>query len=196
MTNLAHKSGGLLMKGSGLATSCSCCEGPCTVCGGCNLTTYVELDETVQTFPDFGMGYYRVSRLAAAANEDGPPWDGPFHITWNTGYPAALDCYFWWYSEVRCASTTGVYPDPTLDYFGVVRYWRLYQCESGVAVNRTDEAVASASYTYAPNTQHNVESTAYGNAIRELFLTSGNVLNGYCLTEVEDIEPLDPEFVC
>jgi hypothetical protein len=194
MTNLAYKSGGLIVKSGGLATSCSCCGGPCTVCGGCDLTTYIELDERVLVGTDL-MGYFRYSELQTAKSPPDGPAQGPWHITWKTGYPASLSCYFWWFSFVSCYSVTG-----SDAYAHTVYYYRLFQCEDGVAVNRTNEAITSASMDYDINTQWTVENFAWGYAIKQVVTGDPpeefDDLNGECLTDVEDIEPLDPEFVC
>lgn len=193
MSILAYRSGGLVISGGALALNCACCEGnPCTICGGCDLVTFVQLDERTGN-PKFG--YLRQSYLEIARQPPNGPRQGPWHITWKAGYPAALECYFWWFSLVSCRSVTG-----SDEYSKSVYYYRLFQCENGVAVNRTNEAITSASMDYDINTQWTVENFAWGYAIKQV--STGEPpeefddLNGECDVEVEDVAPLDPEFVC
>lgn len=196
MTDLAIKDGGLVMKSGGLGTSCSCCEeacpcGPFTIFGGaaCDCCS-ISMDVT-----EYDGGYYKFSQLEKDHTGFSANRRGPTDIVWQTGYPAALNCYFWWFSFISCSSVTG-----SDEYAKFVRYQRLFQCENGTLVNRTYEAVVSGKF-YGDTATINVANTAWGYAIKQVVIQGTpedeyDDLNGQCLTEVEDIEPHLPELTC
>jgi hypothetical protein len=194
MTNLAYKSGGLVMKSGGLGTSCECCDPdcPCTMtpfdpaCDCCAITWQSVLIDG---------SYTHYNQLEFDSVDFPSNRRGPRNLTWQTGYPAALGCYFWWFSNVSCTST-----DYYSGYDRSARYYRLFQCEGGVLVNRTNEAVVSGEVDPGVGVA-NVVSTSWGYALHYV-KTFGvppedfDNLNGGCMTEVADIEPHLPELTC
>ena len=181
MTSLTHKGGGLIVKSGGLATSCSCCDSPpCVLCNGCDVNTGFMIDNDQD---GDGRGYSRVAYVL------GPSPDfisvPPFNIVWKTGYPAALACYFWFYTNNIC--TDGV------DARSRARMW-LFSCESGVLVNRTNDAVTSARFA-ADSADVSVTSTTWGYAIEDDLLGTDPGYP-YCPTPAEDMAPLEPELIC
>jgi hypothetical protein len=110
---------------------------------------------------------------------------GPYSIVWKTGYPQALDCYFWFYTNNQCNSP---YSNRS-----VARYW-LFSCEDGSLVNRTNDAVTSARHSQ-DSADITVTNTAFGYAIEDEI--SGDAAGEpYCPTDAEDMPPLEPELIC
>ena len=194
MTSLAHRNGGLIVNlSSGLQTTCDCCaDCPCTmtnynsVCDCCSISYGSE---------GYDGSYFLFSQLEFDSNAMATNRRGPTNITWQTGYPAALGCYFWWFNAVFCYSETGY-----VKYAKWARYFRLFQCEGGVLVNRTNEAVVSGQVNDESGVV-NVVSTPWGYALKAVLVNGSPAddwddLNGGCMTEVEDIEPPLPELVC
>ena len=188
MTSLAHKSGGLVVKNSGLATSCSCCEvPPCLECGTCDVNTGITVDDDTDANAN---GYLRLGSVTDPRPYDGGPifpiHAGPYNIVWKTGYPAALECYFWFRTENECTQQ-----DP-FTRLTIYRYW-LFSCEDGELVNRTNDAVTSARRTEL-GADINPTNTTWGYAIEDVFGTDPG--SPYCSTPVEEMEPLEPDLVC
>lgn len=189
MTNLAHKDGGLLMKSGGLATSCSCCtNGLCFICNGCDIV----LDHQYSDERTGGYGYYREAWVtdpnpSTEPYTPPPSRSGPYSISWKTGYPGLLACYFWFRNEAFCRDNSNNYK--------FVNHYRLFSCENGVLVNRTNDAVNTARH-YRTGADVSVTNTVGGYAIVDVYYIGSNPGSPACPTDVEDYELLEPEVLC
>ena len=194
MTSLAYRNGGLIVNlSSGLQTTCDCCEDcACTFapdyseCDCCAISVDITINDG---------DYYIYGALNKDQSNFGGDRRDPGIIAWQSGYPEALGCWFWWHNFISCTSTTGSYT-----YSKVARYYTLFQCENGVLVNRTYDAVASIKFRFFGPVHYPV-SLPWGYTFQEVY-TQGipeddyDDLNGGCMTEVEDIEPPLPELTC
>lgn len=119
---LAVKNGSLIRNGNDLSGGCG---GSGSDCGDC------EWADPVEKFEGNG-----ASARSYTAKMQSPPYGQFGWYEWKPGYPEALDgtLWVWWREDTWAENDYETYGKRFTDY-------RLYQCQNGVAVDITSEAV-------------------------------------------------------
>lgn len=192
-------------------------EEPCCDCSQCVISQGgSDDDRTNSSFVNNGALQQRYDGIYREASRDGVNVPAPSSVEWKQGYPSAFECrpWFWWRSSTWCynsamgpfqtSPTTGA----TVQFAASgVTYWRLFVCENGTLVNRTQDAVTAAVVSDCGNVRITVANTVGGQALACPVSIAGADPTGQpggagvggavsCPIAVDQIAPLDPTIAC